>query len=135
MFCFLATATTVTATFYSTTSSAPKITGTLTVVANQQYGVKIEIMRIDQNGADEYVSSITLNGASYGTCTGGANGCDVYQDCSVNNGGYALTQNTITPTSSSVSVELQYTSAVNCCTCTYSGVQAQAVARITLTPS
>ena len=135
-FVFLATATTVQEAFYSTTTSGPTITGTITVVANQQYQVKIEVMKIDMNSNHEYVSSITLNGASYGTCNGNGQGqCDVYQDCSVNIGGHALTQNTITSSSSSISVVLTHTSSVNCCACTYAGVSAYAVARITLTPT
>ena len=102
-------------TFYSTTTSGPTITGTITVVANQQYQVKIEVMKIDMNDvASEYVSSITMNGASYGTCFGNGQGeCNVYQDCSANLGGQALTQTTITPSSSSVSVVLTHTSAVD----------------------
>ena len=102
-------------TFYSTTTSGPVITGTITVVANQQYQVKIEVMKIDMNTVStEYVSSITMNGANYGTCFGNGQGeCDVYQDCSVNIGGHALTQTTITSSSSSISVVLTHTSEVN----------------------
>ena len=123
-------------TFYSTTTPGPVITGTINVVANQQYQVKIEVMKIDMDDVTEYVSSITLNGANYGTCfANGASQCNVYQDCSANLGGQALTQNTITSSSSSISVVLTHTSSVNCCACTYAGVSAYAVARITLTPT
>ena len=121
-------------TFYSTKRGGPVITGAIYGIPNQVYRVKIEVLKIDLDHGHEYVSSITLNGKNFGTCTGmGTNDCGSFHDCSQNIDGYVTTRNSITSTNGRINIVLRYTPSVNCCQCTWKGIpNVQAVARITL---
>lgn len=127
-------AVTVSKTFGST-AEPPLIDGSLlNVVPNQLYSVKVELMQTDLSSSSEY-AAISLNGVSYGNCDGGnyCDGCCGWFDCNSQ-----LSNNQITSSSSSISVRLVYSNAVqsshSACTDSMSGQSGGGVARVILTP-
>ena len=101
----------------------------MSVEANTVYDVQIEILRTDTNSASEYAEYIKLNKQNFGKCDPRGRQCEcTYGNCS------PLTQTRITTDSTSIEVEIQFTSEVGCCTCKVGYNDARGAARITLTP-
>ena len=99
--------------FYTTPSSIPsdrKLSGSLTVVANTQYSIKMEIIRSDLNSATEYVESIKMNGVNFGSCNPTGPDSESTNDCTWYDCSSILSPTSITPTSTTITVELTYTS-------------------------
>ena len=118
-------------TFYdSAGSSAPVVTGTLSVSPGNQYSVKVEIYLTDLDSSSEY-ATITIGGKSMGDCnpnfSAAQSGCYWY-DCSND-----LSGGNILASSGQIAVVATYTSAVGCCTCAWEGVNTLGIIRITLT--
>ena len=121
-------------TFYSTMSKGPVIKGTIKVVPNQLYNVRIEVMRSDTDNEREKIEDIIMNSDSFGSCNpDGIKDCSYY-DCSQNNHGDYLTKQTIKSSDGQVNIQLTYTSAVEMKECVHEGFKVSAVARVTLTP-
>ena len=96
---------------------------------NKMYGVKVELMMTDLDTTSEY-ADITIDGVNYGTCnpSGSQMSCQWYT-CT------GLSQSQVTTASSSVSIQIQYSSGVNDLgDCTADGLSGHGVARITLIP-
>ena len=111
----------------------PTISGSISVVENRIYSVQIELLMTDLDAASEY-ASITLGSTNFGTCAD-CTSCGTSQCTSCN---YltcdSLDHSTITTTSATLSVLIQYTPDVDACTCNLNGNGITAAARITLTP-
>ena len=107
----------------------PLISGSIPVIQDQLYTVKVELMLTDLDGDDEY-ADITLNGISFGQCnpSGGQQSC-TWHICS------ALTQSIIQTSTSSISVYIQYSDEVDDFPCEVDGRNAPAIARVTLIPA
>ena len=108
-------------------SNGPRISGTLSVVANKNYNIKVEVMATDLDSSSEYVD-VELNGNYITKCADGsgitAGGCQ-WISC--------YGPSSIQATSSSLSFVLQYSSGVNnFAICSDSGQTGHAVARISL---
>ena len=97
---------------FPTANHPPILRGTLTVVPNQEYLVKIEAMSSDMDSSSEYISSITMNGNNFGSCYAGKHDCTFY-DCSIPKNGHSLHPTTIQSTSANIDIKLTYTSQVN----------------------
>ena len=129
-------------TFYdSAGSSAPVVTGTLSVSPGNQYSVKVEIYLVDLNSEDEYVT-INIGGQNFGTCNpvfSAAQGNCSWYDCSPDATVIAdsthLSIGTFLASSGQTAVvaTATYSSEVNCCRCPWEGVDTLGVIRITLT--
>ena len=119
-------------TFYDSTpaSSAPVVTGTLSVSPGNQYSVKVEIYLTDLDASSEYATT-TIGGKNMGDCnpnfSAAQSGCYWY-DCSND-----LSGGNILASSGQIAVVATYTSAVGCCTCAWEGVNTLGIIRITLT--
>ena len=132
-------------TFYSTASVAPVISGTINVLPNTLYKVKIEVARTDTDDANEKVSSIILNGENFGSCNPNGQACNppTYYDCKYVNHGDSLTTQTVQSSDEQITIELHYSDEVEMVNvlndpkypCTWNNTLVSAVARVTLTPT
>ena len=109
-------------------ANGPLIEKGISVTPGLTYDVKVDIVVSDLDAADEYVD-ITINSVNVGRCTpnGVAGSCSDHT-CTIS-------PNQFSPSSSSLSVSLQYSSSVqsSVATCPINGVNYGAVAKITLT--
>lgn len=130
--------------YTSGTTALASNTGTIFGVASgTTYNVKVEVLRNDLASASEYVSAITFDGSSIGSCN--PDGGDY--DCTFYNCASTLSSTTYTPTSTTIAVVLTFVGHSHDCDCdtttwqcsqenTVSGrVAMTAVARISLTVS
>ena len=107
-------------------SNGPLITQGITVSANEAYDVQVEVMLTDLNSASEY-ADISINGNNVGRCnpSSGQGSCDWY-NCTIS-------PSQVTPTTTTLTIQLQYSSAVNdFAVCSSDGQTGHAVARVTL---
>ena len=125
-------------TFGSGSSSPPLIEETISGLAQgTTYDVQVQLMLTDLSWSMEY-ATITINGENFGDCDGGntCDGCCTWYTC---NGLDNMNNNQITPSTTSITVKLAYTTHVSStyakCTDSVSGEMGGGVARIILTPA
>ena len=133
-------------TFYdSAGSSAPTVTGTLSVSPGNQYSVKFEIYLTDLNSDHEY-ATITIGGQNFGTCNpvfsdaqGGCYWYDCSPDATVIADSTHLTKGSFLASSGQTAAvaTATYSSTVDCFSClddcAWEGVDTLGIIRITLT--
>ena len=107
-------------------SNGPLITQGITVSANETYDVQVEVMLTDLDSSSEY-ADISINGNNVGRCNPsfGQSSCAWY-NCTIS-------PSQVTPTTTTLTIQLQYSSAVNAIgVCSSDGQTGHAVARVTL---
>ena len=90
----------------SAVTQEPVITGTIPLVPNALYGLKVEILETDFDTDDEFVS-VAINGDSVGICRPSCEGCCNWHYCSNLNKTVERSNN------NSVFVQLEYSEGVN----------------------
>ena len=111
--------------------NGPIISGIIPVQANTMYSVQIELLATDLRFNMQYASWITLGNTSFGSCDPNPEFCGCYYEPCTN-----LTQNTITTTTTTLSVDIGFTFDVqDICNCTVKGNHVSAAARINLKKS
>ena len=90
----------------SAVTQEPVITGTIPLVPNALYGLKVEILETDFDTEDEFVN-VSINGESVGICRPSCEGCCNWHYCSNLNKTVERTNN------NSVFVQLGYSEGVN----------------------
>ena len=97
----------VQAEYYSSAiTQEPVLTGTIPLVPNALYGLKVEILETDFDTHEEFVN-VTINGESVGICSPSCEGCCNWHHCSNLNKTVERSNN------NSVSIELAYSEGVN----------------------
>ena len=92
--------------YSSAVTQEPVITGTIPLVPNALYGLKVEILETDFDTDDEFVS-VAINGDSVGICRPSCEGCCNWHYCSNLNKTIERSDN------NSIFVQLKYSEGVN----------------------
>ena len=92
--------------YSSAITQEPVIAGTIPLVPNALYGLKVEILETDFDTDDEFVN-VTINGESVGICSPSCEGCCNWHYCS------KLDKTVERSSNNSIFVQLAYSEGVN----------------------
>ena len=109
-------------------SSGPRLQKNIDVVANEIYNVQVEVMTTDLSSSSQF-ADVSIEGRNVGRC----NPEPIYQWDSCIWWICPISPSQVSSSTTSLSIQLQYSSSVSGGSCTYNGQSTMAIARVTLT--